>query len=120
MGALGDSADHASELAKLKAALEQHVTPLQQLKKCQEKHAKDMECATGRHDSIEDRLKELERYVGDSAAKHNAELDAHKKLHGCHANDLAKLKEAHACNETLGERVERVEAVVADLEASMG
>merc|ERR1712190_386850 len=73
----------------------------------------DMNGMAGHHASIHERVAELERFVGDSADKHNAELEALKRNHSKHAKDMEALK-GFTPHASLEERVAELERFTGD------
>jgi len=92
---------------------------MEKLKQCHEKHASILNRvgqSPEKHATIEQRLDELERYVGDSADKHFKELEAMKKSHGSQAE---RMQGFHANHGTMAERLLRVETCLDGIEGSV-
>lgn len=106
---IGDSASrHTTDLAALKSAHDRHSVAFN-------KHVRDFADLKGgqmQHSTIEERLRELERFTGDSADKHSRELEALRKAHGKHSQDYLALKETSANHGTLAERLESIEMMM--------
>lgn len=100
---LGDSADkHLQELQAAHAKLEQLHSRVADESRLREQHAtRDKDTRDSFHASLEQRMKYLEKSIGDSADHHARELEAHK----------GKRETAHA---TLEERLKYLEKALGD------
>merc|ERR1719464_1313862 len=82
---------------------------------------KATEAATGLHATLQERVDFLERTLGDSADKHQKELESLRVAHarhdaatGKHAGDLESLKAAHSHHAGMAERLAYIEKTLGD------
>ena len=66
---------HASLPERIDSA-DKHARELQALKDAHDKHAKGLEATQDKHASVDDRIKYLEKLLGDSVDKHARKLQA--------------------------------------------
>lgn len=122
---LGDSADaHAKDLqgahTKLEqlhsrlAACEKHGASISDLQKAHAGLASQDSAHAANHTSLKERLDYLETQLGDSAGKHEKELESLKSNHSKHAEELKSLRSASAQHSTLAERMAYLEQAMGD------
>merc|ERR1712217_621923 len=80
---LGDSADkHAKELEKLKASHEKHSAALSKSSKYLDDHKGQM---AGHHETLQQRISDIEQVLGLHADKHDDAKEAASKLEAMHS-----------------------------------
>merc|ERR1719229_349490 len=84
------------------------------LQTAHDKHAKGLADALDTRATMGERMRYVEKLLGDSADKHAKELKALKAAHDRHAADVASLKAGHDQHASVPERINYLEQLLGD------